>query len=140
MGKKFENNKYKIEYFPNEKVVDIFMKDEEIEKIDVIEMHAHVLELTGKEKYAILFHAKDFFSLSSEAREEGTKSHYSDNVIAQAFLVKNFAQRLIGNFIINFNRPHTDTRMFSSYDEAKLWLSAKIGSYTKKKSTKLINV
>jgi hypothetical protein len=125
----FENSKYKITWFPKGEIVEFYMKDLEIEKDDVVEMHVQTLRLTKGQVYASIFSAQDFFSISAEARSEGSKPYYSENLIAQAFVVKNMAQRLLGNFIMKFNRPVKETKMFGTHAEARLWVNAKIKQY-----------
>jgi hypothetical protein len=122
----FENNKYKIVWFPEERIVEFYMKDIEIEKQDIIEMHAETLKMTGGLKYASIFAAQDFFSITGEARNEGSKPLYSKDLIVQALVVKNLAQRLIGNFIMKFNKPVRETKMFATHEEGKLWVLSKI--------------
>ncbi len=138
----FENNKFKIVYFPKEKLVEFYMKDIEIEKADIIEMHVETLRITKGAKYASIFSAQDFFSITGEARAEGSKPFYSQNLIAQGLVVKNLAQRLIGTFIMKFNRPIRDTKMFPNSKEAKTWVEAKIKEYetSKKKERGIICV
>ena len=126
MGNIFENNKYRIIYYRSEKVVEFYMKNLEIGKEDIIEMHKITLILTEGEQYASIFSAEDFFSITTEARTEGSKPYYSQNLIAQALVVKNLAQRLIGNFIMRINKPVRDTKMFAGKAEAKVWVLAKI--------------
>jgi len=125
----FENNKYEIAYSKEDKLVEFYMKDIEIEKPDIVEMHIETLRLTNGAKYASIFSAKDFFSITGEARTEGSKPYYSENLIAQALVVKNLAQRLIGNFIMKFNKPIRDTKMFPERKEAKIWIQAKVKEY-----------
>src|ERR1035437_9671833 len=129
MENTFENNKFKIIYFPLEKIVEFYMKDIEIEKADIIEMHTITLLMTNGAKCANIFSAEDFFSISGEARAEGSKPFYSKDLIAQALVVKNMAQRLIGNFIMKFNKPVRETRMFAERKEAKRWIQGKIKIY-----------
>lgn len=123
---RFENAKFIIDYFPSEKIVEFLIKDQELEKEDIIEMHREVLRMTQTDTYATLFSAMDFFSITPEARKEGSKRHYSAFVIVQAFVVKNMAQRLFANFIMKLNTPVRETRLFSSYDEARAWLKKRI--------------
>lgn len=136
MGNTFENSKYRIVWFQKEKYVEFYMKDQEIDVEDVVEMHKQTQLLTKGEKYASIFSAQDFFSLSAEARAEGSKPQYSDPVIVQAFIVKNLAQKLLGNFVMKFNSPNRETRMFSSKEEARKWVLVKIKEYENKKKSK----
>jgi len=126
MANRFENDKYIIEYYPEESTVEFMMKNLEIEKKDIVEMHQVVLGFTQTRNYATLFRAMDFFSITSEARIEGSKRHYSAFVTVQAFVVKNLAQKLIGNFIMKFNAPVRETRLFSTFEEARAWIKTKV--------------
>lgn len=123
---RFENDKFIIGYFPHEKIVEFLIKDKELDKADIIDMHRETIRLTQTENYATLFSAMDFFSITAEARTEGSKRHYSAFVIAQAFVVKNMAQRLFANFFMKFNRQLRETRLFNSYGEAHAWLRKKV--------------
>lgn len=136
MENRFENDKYTIEYFPEEQTVEFLMKDLELEKQDIIEMHRATLAMTKTRNYATLFRAMDFFSITSDARAEGSKRHYSAFVIVQAFVVKNLAQRLIGNFIMRFNTPVRETKLFSNYEDAKEWLQFKLKEKEKEAAAK----
>jgi hypothetical protein len=133
MENKFENEKYTIRYFPDESIVEFFMKDQEIEAKDVIEMHDIVLDFVKGRKYGTIFSAQSFFSLSSGARSEGAKPKYSELVIAQAFIVKNLAQRLLGNFVVRFLPRPKQAKLFTDYQEARKWILAKIENNKKNK-------
>ncbi len=140
MKNHFENHKFIVEYFPERKTVEFFMKDEEIEKEDIVAMHAVTLAMTQTAHYATLFRAMDFFSITAEARAEGQKRHYSAFVTLQAFVVKNLAQRLIGNFIMKFNTPLRESKLFSNYEEARAWLEVKIPEFEAGEKAKLKKV
>ena len=112
------------------------MKDIEIDKQDVIDMHEETLRITNGETYASIFTAQDFFSISGEARAEGAKPEYVTNLIAQGLVVKNLAQRLIGNFIMRFNKPLRETRMFQNSTDARAWVLARIKEHEKSKRSK----
>lgn len=137
MERRFENHKYIVEYFPERKTVEFYMKDQEIEKEDIAAMHAVTLAMTSTAHYATLFSAMDFFSITAEARAEGQKRHYSAFVTVQAFVVKNLAQRLIGNFIMKFNTPVRESKLFSNYADAKAWLEVKIPEFEATEKAKL---
>lgn len=128
---RFENSKYIVEYFPEESTVEFLMKDQEIDKQDVIDMHKVVLGFTQMRPYATLFRAMDFFSLTTEARVEGAKKHYSAFVVVQAFVVKNMAQRLIGNFIMKFSTPVRDSRLFATAEDARGWIAMRLAGELK---------
>ena len=123
MGTVFENQKYRIEYLPKEGLIDILVKDQPIEREDIIEMHREVMQLTSHKEHCNLFRAKDFLNLTPEARIEGARYEYSENLISQAFVAKNLAQKIIGNFVLRFNKPKVSTRLFTNEEEAKVWLA-----------------
>jgi hypothetical protein len=50
--------------------------------------------------------------------EEGSKFK-----LAEAFVAKTVAQRLIGNFIIKFHKPNRPTKVFREANSALAWLS-----------------
>lgn len=129
MANRFENEKFIVEYYPEETIVEFFVKDVEFEIEDVIEMHSVTLGFTQTRNYATLFRAMDFFSLSNEARVEGSKRHYSAFVIVQAFVVKNLAQRLVANFVMRFNKPVRETGLFSTAEDARKWLNTKVAAH-----------
>jgi hypothetical protein len=126
---RFENKKYTIAWFRDEKIVEFNINELELEREDIIEMHKQTILLTKDEKYASIFTAKDFMSITGDARAEGAKPMYSGNLIAQALIVKNLAQRLVGNFIMKFNSPAKEMKMFSTYEEGKAWVLKKIKEY-----------
>lgn len=135
MGNLFENEKFRLEYFPLEGIIDFFIKNKEIDRADVIKMHQEVMLLTGKKKHCNLFRATDFLNVSSEARKEGEKEEYTEGLVAQAFVATNLAQKLIGNFIMRFNKPKVNTRMFSTDVEAKEWLANKMKAFENKRTS-----
>jgi hypothetical protein len=137
---RFENSKYIVEYFPGESTVEFLMKDKEIDAQDVIEMHKVVLSFTQMRPYATLFKAMDFFSLTTEARVEGSKKHYSAFVLVQAFVVKNLAQRLIGNFIMKFNTPVKESRLFANAEDARDWIAMRMAAQLKANRERELNL
>ncbi|HXB41051.1 MAG TPA: hypothetical protein VNZ49_10950 [Bacteroidia bacterium] len=133
MENRFENDKYIIRYFPTDDIVEFFMKDQEIEAKDVIEMHDIVLGFVKGKKYGTIFTAQSFFSLSADARAEGAKPEYCEFLIAQAFIVRNLAQRLLGNFVVRFLPRPKQAKLFTDYQEARKWILEKIENHKKNK-------
>ena len=138
MENRFENNKYRIQYFPKEDIVEFYMKDQEVDANDIIEMHSHVLGFVKGKKYCTIFMAESFFSLGSDARAEGAKPIYSELLIVQAFIVRNLAQRLLGNFVMRFLPRPKQTRLFTNSDEAREWIKEQIEKNNKGKGTKAL--
>jgi len=137
MGNKFENDKFSIEYFPEESLVDFSMKDQEIDVSDIILMHEIVLGFAKGNKYGTVFSAQSFFSISAEARKEGGQPKYNEFVIVQGFVVHNLAQRLLGNFIMKFHSGRKQIRLFSNHQEARKWVKGRIKAHKSVEAGKL---
>ncbi len=79
-------------------------------------------EITKGQKYSALIDARVQVTLSSEAREWGSSVESLKDTIAQAILVESLANKLIGNFIIQFHKPIAKTKLFSNETLAIEWL------------------
>ncbi len=81
-------------------------------------------ELGNKKKFLLLFIAGNDTSVATEARYYASTPEANVYTIASAFVVKNIAQKLLGNAYVTFNKPVTPTRIFTDEDEAVKWLKA----------------
>lgn len=79
-------------------------------------------ELGGGKKFPLLFIAGDFALASADARKYASGQEANQYTLASVFVVKNVAQKLMGNAYITFNKPITPTRIMTSEDEAVKWL------------------
>jgi hypothetical protein len=84
--------------------------------------HKVSLEITGFKKFVTLIDARATVVVSKEAREWGSSPEAQENMFAQAILVNSIANRLIGNFIIQFYKPIAKTKLFSDELTALTWL------------------
>jgi uncharacterized Fe-S cluster-containing protein len=94
-------------------------------EIDISEsklMQKLSLEITRGEKFVALIDAREAFFVSKESREWGSTAEAQKNMVAQAIVVNSLANRLIGNFIIQFHKPIAKTRLFSDEKSALQWL------------------
>ena len=94
-------------------------------EIDLIEskiLHKISLEITDYKKFVALIDARATVVVSKEAREWGSSPEAQENMLAQAILVNSLANRLIGNFIIQFHKPIAKTKLFSDELTALTWL------------------
>ncbi|HEY0030899.1 MAG TPA: hypothetical protein VGC65_09095 [Bacteroidia bacterium] len=80
-------------------------------------------EIGGGKKFPLLFLAGDFALASSEARYYASGKEANQYTLASVFVVKNIAQKLMGNAYITFNKPITPTKILTSETEAIKWLS-----------------
>jgi hypothetical protein len=95
----------------------------EIELSDALQNYEATKILTKNDKYLILVDGRTSLSVSREARGFAAQSK-NDGCTACAFIITSTANKLIGNFYINVNKPNTPTRIFSSEEKAIEWLES----------------
>jgi hypothetical protein len=95
----------------------------ELEEKDAKEMITEALALAKGEEYTILFDANKSGTISFEAREEFARS---EKRLAVAIVTKSLANKLLGNFFINFHKPKSSSRIFSDEQNAIEWLRTHI--------------
>ena len=110
----------------------------DIELQDAIEMHQMLLEYSSNQMYCVLLDATKRFNISSEARALIAGKEYSSERIATAFVTKSLANKLVGNFFINVNKPSTPTKIFATEESALVWLNIELSKLPKK--VKIIGV
>ena len=59
---------------------------------------------------------------SHKAREASSSKDGSIFKMADAFVIHSHAQRIVGNFYMNFHKPHVRTRFFNNRAKAESWL------------------
>ena len=95
----------------------------ELEQQDAIAMIAEEVTLANGNPYAILFDAHISGTISFEAREEFAKSKKRKAV---AIVTNSLANKLLGNFFINFHKPSSSSRIFSTEEAAIEWLRSQL--------------
>jgi hypothetical protein len=86
------------------------------------EMVKAFAEIGEGNKFPLLFIAGDFALATSEARYYASGKEANQYTLASVFVVRNIAQKLMGNAYITFNKPITPTRILTSEEEAIKWL------------------
>lgn len=81
-----------------------------------------IKELGGEKAFCNLIIIKDFVQIDSEARKFSASEEANIYTIAEAFIIKSNALRIVGNFYIRFNKLVRPTRMFTNEEEATAWL------------------
>ncbi|MFL5763414.1 MAG: hypothetical protein ACJ77K_05675 [Bacteroidia bacterium] len=79
-------------------------------------------EMGGGKKFPLLFVAGDFTLATADARAYASGKEANQYTLASVFVVKNTAQKLMGNAYIAFNKPITPTKIMTSEPEAVKWL------------------
>ena len=95
----------------------------ELEQKDAKEMIAEAMKLAEDSGYTILFDANKSGTISFDAREEFARSKKR---LAVAIVTKSLANKLLGNFFINFHKPASSSRIFSDEQTAIEWLRTQI--------------
>lgn len=79
-------------------------------------------DLTNQKKTLILFIASDYSSVDNDAREFMSTSDATIYSIAEAYVIKSLAQRLILNFVIKISGVNVPIRFFDDQQTAINWL------------------
>jgi hypothetical protein len=96
----------------------------EIELSDALQNYEAAKILTKNERHLILVDGRVNLSISREARAFAAQSKEDRASIASAFIITSTANKLIGNFYINVNKPDIPTKIFSSEEKAIEWLES----------------
>ncbi len=95
--------------------------------VDVPEMNEmlrYVEEFMGAKRHLAVIDFGGNLLSTTEARALYAESGYIQKYrIADAFLVRSFAVRLVANFFINVTKPKVPTKLFGDEKQAILWLS-----------------
>lgn len=117
------------------KVAQVFKRTEDdivvvnfknIEEVD-LEEYKEVIDAVGiigkGEKQYILITSGPRVVPTVEARNYISDPESAKYTHARAFLISSLAQRLIGNFVINVQRPKVPMKLFTNESEAIAWLN-----------------
>jgi hypothetical protein len=97
------------------------MEDASIEVEDAVQNYEAASSLTNGEKHLLLVDAQANVYISKETRIYSAQTK-PNSPLAIALVVNSTANRLIGNFYINFNKPKVPTKLFSNEEKALKWL------------------
>lgn len=78
--------------------------------------------LQSKAKLPVIIVVEDFTLPSKETREYLAQKAASPFASAEAYVVKSIAQKLVGNFYLNVNKPERPTKIFNNTCKALDWL------------------
>lgn len=97
------------------------VEDASIEVEDAVQNYEAAQSLTGGEKHLLLVDAQANVYISKETRIYSAQTK-PNSPLAMALIVNSTANRLIGNFYINFNKPKVPTKLFPNEEKALKWL------------------
>lgn len=113
--------------------VDIYIQDgllvleyKQAVKVDGdlhIQVQRGIKQITKGTAYPILVLAHPRMDAGSKPRQDGTKNDQNKCSKAMAIVCHTLAQRLVGNFYINVQKPARPTKLFTSRSDAEKWLT-----------------
>lgn len=93
-----------------------------VDDVKIIVRAAH--ELANYKKHIILILAGSNSIPTDDARAYLASIDCNPLAIAEAYVITSLAQKIIGNFYLNFNKPVIPTKIFNYEDEAVKWLNS----------------
>ncbi|MEO6903659.1 MAG: hypothetical protein ABI315_11015 [Bacteroidia bacterium] len=106
-------------------LVRIVVKTNDTVEIDLAkEIEDAVDKVRGGSKIALLILANEWSMVSMETRTYLANRQNPDK-IAEAYIVKSLAQKLMGNVYLSFNKPIYPTKIFTDEELAITWLKTK---------------
>ena len=109
-------------YLEEQLILCKLLEGKEIDVTDVQENIEATFKLTKGERYAVMTDGRVNVTITKEGLEAGARPEVYIRQIAHAIVVTSIANRLIGNFIINFHKPPSPTKLFSNPESALVWL------------------
>lgn len=85
-------------------------------------------EITGGVPHLILKNPGKHATVDSETRSFMAEANSLRFSIAEAVIIQNTAQRIIGNFYIRFDKPSKPVKLFDTTEAAEQWLRSLKGN------------
>jgi len=104
-------------------IMQFYFKDKTILEVEMLKEALEVTRILGDgKKYPNLILAGDFITVAQVVREFAVTEESNRYTVADAFVVKSLAEKLMVNFYITINRPPKPTRYFNKEEDAIKWL------------------
>ena len=124
-----KNDKFSASFIEDH-VIFIEMNDFKFFEIEDIFLVREWINENIEEKFLFnLFHFGNGSSVSKEAREYAASSDGAKKTIGTAIIVKNFAQQLVFDYYLKFNKPLCPTKAFYKKEKAIEWIKLKVIEY-----------
>jgi hypothetical protein len=96
--------------------------DEEIE-VQHVKLIVDTLEELGSgKKFPLLITVDEYVLPTPEARAYIATPGSNPFAMAEAYVIRSFPQKLVGNVYLSFNKPARPTRLFNDEEKAVEWL------------------
>lgn len=96
----------------------------ELEITDIDQLFEAVRRIGGSDVYYTIVDATDIIASANEVRNYAAKHPDAARTKACAILCNSLSVKIIINFFLKFNKPVFPTRMFTSMNDAKGWISS----------------
>lgn len=108
----------------NDYIVQINATDRTYNVQDIKAIHAAISELTNKQKALLLLIASNYTSIDIDAKNFLSTDEAGLYSLAEAYVIKSLAQRLLLNFIIKIKGTPVPVKFFTEIDVAIKWLNS----------------
>lgn len=105
---------------------------------DIKDIHRAVKEINFGEKVLMLLIADEYTSIDNSARQFLSTPEAGEQSIAEAYVIKSLAQRLLLNFLIRVNGTPVPAKFFTDIKEAEHWLKSFHNKQTDSKKEKVL--
>jgi hypothetical protein len=123
----FSTHKFEIKSIGNSICRIEFYNGADIDLSDAELINANLVKMAEGKKYCVLLDAHHQFTTTPESR--AYVANKSSDRIAFAIVTSSIANKLVGNFFIQFNKPNTPTKLFSEEALAIDWLKEHVANY-----------
>lgn len=108
----------------NDQIVEIHLEDNFYFTLkESLEINEALIKITKSVPHKIIVIAGDLSLNDSDSRNFSSTKKASDPILAMALVTKSLPQKIMANFIMNFQKPLVPTRAFSEIKDAEKWLS-----------------
>jgi hypothetical protein len=108
----------------SDEIVQINTTDRNYSESDIKMLNKAVGDLTpNRERKLLLIIASNYSSVEAEGRRYMSTVEGVEFSIAEAYVIKSLAQRLLINFLIKVNKTHVPVQFFTDKETAIAWLN-----------------
>jgi hypothetical protein len=94
---------------------------------DIKAIHKAIAQIKKNEKELILLHAENFTTIDQDARKYLSTPEAGANSLAEAYIIRTLAQRILMNFLIKVSGTPVPVKFFTDTQEAVKWLRSTNG-------------
>lgn len=99
----------------------IIKKGEKI-TLEMAEQGYGFLNRNGGGRFYNIYEFESFAEMDPEVREWSANTSGNNYTFVDAIVISNFAQKLIADFYLKFNKPPMPTKIFKSKEKALEWI------------------